>query len=287
MRCSLAIFCSVLLTGCVAKSQQPLREAEEIICTGNSDQDADGLSDACELALARAFAPVLRVAAGGCNWEGSAVPARPGGGYYFGAQPVGDQVRLIFLPAYYRDCGWSGFKCTIGLLNCSGHAGDSEFIAIDIARAPGSRWQPRALFLSAHCFGRSTRNCTWYDSTALREFEWSGLRPVIWVAAGKHANYPSRAACDAGHWFYDTCDRNDAVVEYPILSERQNIGSRQRPLNQTGCVDARSSGWQSALTTEDAIECLWSDDQPFTGWQKPAVGEATPYGRYLRTIAQF
>jgi hypothetical protein len=35
------------------------------------------------------------------------------------------------------------------------------------------------------------------------------------------------------------------------------------------------------------MECIWSDDRPFTGWQKPAVGEATPYGRYLTMIGQF
>lgn len=68
-----------------------------------ADRDADGLSDACELGLARAFAPVLMVRAAGCNWDTSVRPARPGGGYLHAVQRAGATVRVAYLPAYFRD----------------------------------------------------------------------------------------------------------------------------------------------------------------------------------------
>ena len=72
------------------------------------DVDDDGLSDPCELELARAFAPLLVVAPEGCNWDDGVAPARLGGEYYVGVQPVGGPgtARIVYLPAYYRDCGW-------------------------------------------------------------------------------------------------------------------------------------------------------------------------------------
>src|SRR5262245_52775730 len=73
-----------------------------VSCPPGVDSDADGLSDDCELALARAFAPELRVSMRGCNWDTSVQPARPGGEYYFAAQPLDNtSVRLAYLPAYY------------------------------------------------------------------------------------------------------------------------------------------------------------------------------------------
>src|SRR5262245_13361131 len=57
-----------------------------VSCSPGADTDADGLPDDCEFALARAFAPELRVSQRGCNWDTSVQPARPGGEYYFAAQ---------------------------------------------------------------------------------------------------------------------------------------------------------------------------------------------------------
>jgi hypothetical protein len=75
------------------------------------DDDADGLDDGCELAVASAFAPLLVVHPAGCNWDAGAVPPRLGGGYLFAVGRDGDGIRIAYLPAYFRDCGWSGAKC--------------------------------------------------------------------------------------------------------------------------------------------------------------------------------
>ena len=286
---ALILFTCSLTLSCRTSAPMAARQVRAAVlsCPASADRDQDGLSDDCELELARRFAPWLRVAARGCNWDTSVSSERPGGGYYFGVQALGDTLRVVYLPAYYRDCGWSGFKCTIGLMNCAGHAGDSEFIALDLRRGSASQFVPEGIFLSAHCFGRSTDNCRWYRGDELDQFEWQDSHPMVWVAEGKHANYPTQQSCDAGHWFFDTCDHNDTQIEFPIVSERQNIGSRTQPVATSGCVDAQHSGWTSRLTDTQATECFWLADHAFTGWQRPAVGAATPYERYLSAIARF
>jgi hypothetical protein len=261
-------------------------------CNPLPDSDVDGLGDACELGLARAFAPALRVSQHACNWDTSVEPARLGGEYYFGAQPnAANGVRLVYLPAYYRDCGWTGVKCTLPIMSCAGHSGDSEFIAIDIERSSPDLWRTVAVFLSAHCFDRSTANCRWYRDGDLAQFSWTDQQrsaPVIWVAEGKNAHYASRQACNRGHWFYDTCDNNENSLRYPIAAARQNIGSRAQPSGDAqGCLGARYAGWLSRQVDEQARECFWADSVPFTGWQRPAAGGATSYARYLREIARF
>ena len=126
-------------------------------CSAGADEDADGLSDDCELAFATTFAPVLRTAEGGCNWD--AQNERLGGGYYLAVMPVDAQtVGLLYLPAYYRDCGWTGFKCTLHSASCAPHSGDSELIAIELSVPDPARPTVRGLLRSAHCFG-SDANC--------------------------------------------------------------------------------------------------------------------------------
>src|SRR5213083_138342 len=70
------------------------------------DPDGDTMDNACEDALAAAFAPGLKVAVD-CNYDPGV--GRQGGEYYYGVQPYHDGsntiVRIAYLPAYYWDCG--------------------------------------------------------------------------------------------------------------------------------------------------------------------------------------
>ena len=78
------------------------------------DADADGLDDQCEFDLAMMFAPELVIDPADCLWQAGATPPRLRGGYLFAAQPLGRLVRIAFLSAYQRDCGWSGAACAVG-----------------------------------------------------------------------------------------------------------------------------------------------------------------------------
>jgi hypothetical protein len=250
---------------------------------GPSDTDSDSISDECEFSLARTFAPVLVVRSGGCNWNATLEPGMLDGGYFFAVQAADSAVRIAYLPAYFRDCGWRGVKCWLPRVNCASHSGDSEFMVVEVRRASGKHWRPTRLFLSAHCFGRSQESCRWYAEGALADFEWSGAAPVIWVAEGRNANYPSQQACDRGHYSLDTCDHNDTRYTFPVRPDR-NIGSRSKPLGTDGCVFGRDLGTRAVAP--NVTECFWRSGISFRGWQSTGTG-ATGYWRYLGDIAGF
>ena len=279
-----------LLAGCAARrDESPAVDATRWIapiCTSaTGDADADGLGDECELALARGFAPLLVVDRRECLWTSDDAGGRLAGGWLYAAQPVGDgRVRIAYLPAYLRDCGWTGAPCLVRERRCGAHAGDSELVLVDVARDSGGRWATTGVFLSAHCLGRSDGRCRWYRGDALARFAWvGGVRggaPVVWVASGKHGGYPTRDDCDAGHWGFDSCDANVAAFRFPVHPAR-NIGSRAHP---AGCV----SGDALAIAGVDpaARECPWDDVRPFRGWQ-PAGSKGPPGSSYARQLARF
>ena len=282
MKPFLGVIAFVLITVHSLHAQSAPANIPDCAVTESIDLDRDGLSDACELALARAFSPVLVVRSDGCNW--SADNARLAGAYYFAVQPVDSLVRIAYLPAYFRDCGWSGIKCWLPWLDCSPHNGDSEFIVVETRRdAATSHWSASRVFLSAHCFGRSSASCRWYNASELGGFEWSGSSPVIWVAEGRNANYPSRQRCDEGHHSIDTCDHNDTRYPYPIDPAR-NLGSRSFPMAVDGCVTGAEL--RTAGVDAKSVECMWRANTLFRGWQSEGRG-VTGYWRYLSEIAQF
>lgn len=253
-------------------------------CPGGVDSDFDGLSDSCELEVATQFAPIFVVSPSACNWDASA--ERLGGAYLFGVSPIPDGLRISYLPAYLDDCGWAGPKCLLRWRGgCDPHAGDSEFIALDLATDTlRGGWRVDRVFLSAHCFGRGDDDCRWYSPG---ELQWLDGAPFVWVAEGKNANYPSRSACDRGHWHFDTCDRNDRSVRFPVMSLAQDIGAADAPFphhpRDPSCVVTAEVPLLPTLT---GVECIWTDAD-FHGWHDSTVPGSTGYRRYLTEIAQF
>ena len=110
----------------------------------------------------------------------------------------------------------------------------------------------------------------------------------MWVSRGKHANYPTRGACEAGHWLQETCAARPVVQRYPVVSHAQNAGSRATPFPWRGgdeCVTARRS--TSTSDRASGTECVWTA-ATFRGWQPPSArGTSTGYGRYLDVIGGF
>lgn len=253
-------------------------------CPAGPDSDGDGLSDSCEVEVAALFAPILVVSPSACNWD--ATSERLQGAYLFGVEPTQRGLRVAYLPAYLDDCGWAGAKCLLRLRGgCAPHAGDSEFIAVDVsADTSAIGWRVDQVFLSAHCFGNGDDDCRWH---APAELQWLDQTPFVWVAEGKNANYRSRSACDSGHWYFDTCDRNERSIRFPIASPTQNIGSASAPfpqhLDDPGCVATTEA---PLLPASDGIECIWTDSI-FHGWRDASEGGSTGYRRYLVDVAQF
>jgi hypothetical protein len=276
---------TAFIAGC-GSAAPPLPEysaAAIMSCSGAvPDSDADGIADLCEQQLAIAFAPLLRAGAATCSVIRSGNRSLLGGGYLYAVAPIDGGARLVYMPAYFQDCGWSGPKCALHIVSCAPHAGDSELIAIDITPAGGT-YSVNGIFLSAHCFDSDNPRCGWYRGRALETFVWAGpvraSAPVVWVADGKHANYPSKRACDGGKWFFDTCDAPRLDYRYPIVRGR-NVGAR----SAAACIDARVVDPEGAHTAAGSMECVWNPAMRFRGWQASTHPGATPYERYLREI---
>lgn len=283
---SMNAWCLITVVGVAFAAAAPVTAQQSpalLECTvdASGDDDRDGLSDDCEYALARTFAPILAVRSGGCNWDAAA--SRPGGGYLYIVQPVSkerDLVRLGFMPAYFHDCGWRGAKCWLPTVDCSSHVGDSEIIVVEVQPESPTHWRATGLFLSAHCFGRSGGSCRWYRARELEAFDWLDSAPVVWVSEGRNANYPSWQSCDSGHYSLDTCDHHDVMVRFPIGRAR-NLGSAAVPAFPEGCISGAEIGNQAVGPA--AIECFFDADMPFRGWQGNGRG-ATSYARYLSEI---
>lgn len=264
-------------------AQGPQVHVPECAEGDGSDRDLDGLTDACEFALARSVAPLMIARSTDCEWDAASTPARIGGGYFHAVESVGSVIRIAYLPAYFRDCGWRGATCWLPWIDCSPHDGDSEFVVVELALTIEASFEITGLFLSAHCFGRTSGSCRWYRGNDLERFRWQGTSPEIWVAEGRHANYPSWTSCERGHHSIDTCSRHDVSYYFPVLADR-NLGSRSHPLPASGCVSGRDL--LTSRVDSTAQECFWRADASFGGWQAAARG-VTPYDRYLRDIAEF
>lgn len=262
------------------------------------DPDGDTVDNACENALAQAFAPLLLTKVD-CNWDPGF--SRQGGEYFFAAQRAVDpfkqpaDIRIAYLPAYYWDCGaqhdflsW----CVLGEVfapgSCDAHTGDSEFILVDVSYdRVSAHWVTQRVFLSAHCGASGDGDCRWWNGSY---FSWvDGRRygaPRVWVSEGKHANFYSQSKCNSGGVMnMDTCEFNDISQRFPVEYTQQNIGSRAAPLRDCG-----PAFWGSAETQPTAEECMWRTVhvERFDGWQGYSSGPgASLYGELLRTYAQF
>lgn len=283
-----------------ARAQQPTTPAAPRCATvpaasASGDADADGLSDDCEQALAAAFAPELVADAADCLWDADARGgARLRGGYLYAVAPMqGGRVRIAYLPAYFRDCGWSGGARLLRLGRRRAHGGDSEMIAVDAEQVAGSGWEAVGVFTSAHCGGRAGAGCRWWRGQELGALDWAGRpgrgAPRVWVARDKHAHYPTRTTCERGHHRQERCAAGATArrFRFPVVSAEQNIGSRERPaMPGAGCVPAAALPLGARGAAPDAVECLWSDSAPFRGWQAGSTGRApTSYGAVLRRYA--
>lgn len=245
-----------------------------------NDVDRDGLDDYCEFILAWKFLPAMSFASYDCD---------TGGERYWAAKVFPDQgyvVRLAYLPSYYVDCGTPDESGCDVIGACTSHYGDSEFIIVDIRYNVSTRhWYLVKAFLSAHwqfpeSYGSQVTQSTQipgnFNASAFTYPTNTNAFPQVWVAQGKHANYPTRAACNAGGAFgYDTCDGNpDSWVQLDH-NRWHNVGSLHANMINTGsCV----TGGRLVATYPDAygIECYWVPNDDFQGWStaRPA---ASPY----------
>jgi len=240
--------------------------ADPMICilAPGADVDHDGVDDQCEYKVAAAFAPQL-------VFHGSEV--RRSRETYWGVHRASPEttnsLRIAYLLGYHDD---------------SQHTGDSEYIELlvffDTSQTTGGvagRWVLLAAYYSAHN-GYNTYlhpDLTYVDGQMQD-------RPIVWVANGKHANYNTDSACDAGGTLgYDDC--NDGSRESVDVVGNRNIGSYYYPLkNEVYSFDSSLTG----------REYLWTTAGDFNGWHsqpwKLIPGQhVAPYGERLQGFGWF
>lgn len=233
------------------------------------DVDYDGLSDECEHQLALTFAPLLSFVYGddvrrdpkyAAQWHSAGV------------------VRVAYLLSYWMDNGAPGAPlCIPQFPGCAGHAGDSESIVLDLSyHATSQHWRVIRAYLSVHgeqyvCMesGTSLPCIPPHPRFQAGTLQFPGhpqAVPLVLVADGKHANYPTDSACDSGgHYGSDECD-SPRYLDVVLVSQSNNIGSRSHPL-----IDGITTGNPShPVYANQYVEYYWTS-QPFRGWFSPSI----------------
>lgn len=253
---------------------------------GDIDLDQDGLDDGCELALALAFAPQMSFA------YGDDVNREPRwAAQWLDGDPGSYTVRIAYLHSYWMDMGdggtSGGFACAGGFLAgypCDeGHAGDSEWIRLDVKYNPANNhWFLADAKYSAHTwhvdFSRRASDSALYVSASsdgggghlFRNYmEYPDKRggfPRAYAADRKHANYPTEAYCDGpgGAGGADDCTHPRYLTRLTV-SPGANLGSRHAPF--LDCVaTTRTDHPAYGLGRQ---ECYWTNTPSpgqFRGW---------------------
>jgi hypothetical protein len=177
--------------------------------------------------------------------------------------------------AYYTDGGTPvrDAACDLAQGYCNGHYGDSEWLLIRVRYNGITRhWDLELVQMSQH------GGAPIYTANQLRYSGRPYAYPDIFVAWGKHANYPSDSACDSGGVLNkDECDSNRIIRS--AYSAYHNLGSSHHPLRN--CVYSESTYFGNGVS-----ECFWSTGGQFSGWtgisNPPPWDTAVPnYGAYL------
>ncbi len=223
------------------------------------DADHDNFGGLCERQLAIAFAPELRY-----NPFDQTMGREP----YWAVRPHGSNFAVIFYAlSYYED---GGTDCSFA--GCSGHPGDSEYIVLQVWHdVEVNHWNLSAAWYSRHG-GENV-----YVSSAL-EFPSgvAGSYPRSYVALNKHANYATRAECNAGGFGgLDNCQANNQQARVEVVWNR-NIGSDMYRLRD--CVES-----ERVYQGNEEVECYWTETAWFRGWTgvNPTGNGADPYRDWL------
>jgi hypothetical protein len=238
----------------------------------SNDRDSDGIRDDCEFAIAWAFRPMLA--------RNNADDA-PGKEPYWSVTRIPGSVtgvRIFYALSYYRDAGDP-------VDHYSSHNGDSEFIVIDVQNDMNpydyTLWEVNDATLSAHWGVADGLDGTeTYGAGSLEYPEVYRGRPRVWVSWDKHANYPTKGACETSTW--DACDTLTTGTVYDDLEVRSdanlgNLHDVQSPTTSRELMDCVSSRHPGTGGAGYGIECYWESSSYFNGWQGTTATDATPY----------
>jgi hypothetical protein len=229
---------------------------------GHPDADEDGLRDACEIEIAKAFAPALRFDRGEVHWG-----RHP---YWSVARDpyVARALKIFYLIAYEKDGGDPGTRAYA-------HDGDSEFLIVYVQDITGGgRWALDRMTYSAHwhsTWDRTHENLP-YDKVEYTD-EYRG-RPRSWVGESKHPNYPNQSSCNGN---FDDCHNPQSADTQLGFYDERNVGNLWAG---AGVPLYTSPNCAKSALAVPYTECFWTDDT-FRGWQTEDGGGSGGYKRSL------
>ncbi|MEJ7758279.1 MAG: hypothetical protein WKF55_01675 [Gemmatimonadaceae bacterium] len=229
------------------------------------DRDQDGVDDGCEYELAAAFRPQMVFMSDDCDTRRAP---------HFAVRQSnspdwGGVIYIFYALSYVYDCG-PAFSCPILYPDCNPHAGDSEWIILEVGPSPSGSTAPWALkygTLSAH-WRTSAESTAGYPASALEDAEYSPAygAPRIWAAQNKHSNYRTENDCDEGGFaHFDNCDRPSGNYYTLDFESSHNLGHEGSGSEFIGSYPLTPVS-DRITSTRHYTEFYWESDRPFCGW---------------------
>lgn len=231
------------------------------------DRDQDGVDDLCEYELAKAFRPQLRLMQNDCDTRRAP---------YFAVRQKnsldwGGVIFIFYAVSYFYDCG-APFYCPSWIGSCTPHAGDTEWIILEVGPAPYGSVGPWALkygTLSAH-WRTDNDQTSGYEASDLEDADSSpGYgAPRVWIAQGKHGSYRTEASCDGSGLFnLDNCDYPRSSAEYATFEfeSEHNLGKKQPQFQFIGS-NPSTPVYDRYNPANPHYEFFWNEGGSFCGW---------------------
>lgn len=226
------------------------------------DSDHDGLPDLVEQSLLEQFKPHFMISRSDCSKKPAEFTPRmrkplamaDNGVIYGQAFPSSgraDEVELHFYDLWRRDCGEAG------------HDLDAEHVSVLVDRDSSGTWKARYWYAAAH----ENTVCDASQVARAGALEAESHGPEIWVSAGKHAAFLTRAFCGHGCGA-DECRNaealeSDRVVNLGEISTAMNgatwAGSPRWPLKQKMARSDFSETLTARVDTLPADEIAWAN----------------------------
>jgi hypothetical protein len=230
-----------------------------------TDRDQDGVDDGCEFELAWAFRPQLRTMTNDCDLRRAP---------YFAVRQKtsndwGGVIYIFYALSYFYDCGVP-FSCPTFIAQCNPHAGDTEWIILEVGPSPVGSNGPWALkygTLSAH-WNTGNDQTAGYEASDLEDADNSpGFgAPRIWVAEDKHANYRTQGGCDGSGWLnLDNCEHPRSTYDTLDFLAQHNLGRKAPGFRFIGDPGI-SPVYDRTNPYNPSPEYFWNQAGHFCGW---------------------
>lgn len=199
--------------------------------TAPIDSDHDGLADSLEQSLLIQFQPRFLISSTDCSTKPAEftphskkpLDLADNGTIYAQAFPSpahANAIELHYYDLWRKDCGQAG------------HPLDAEHVSALVFEDGAGAWKARYWYAAAH----EDTLCDASQIARAKALKSEEHGPEVWISAGKHAAFLSKAVCNHG------CGADICAASEPLdRTHPVNLGEISAPLN--GAIWASSKQW--------------------------------------------